>query len=563
MNISGAGVDNFNISRALAEVAESQSDNTGLIEKVFGGYRSWTFKELDRNASAYAHGLKKMGVGRNDRAVLMVKPSMEFVCLAFALFRLGTPVILIDPGMGYYNLLRCVAYVRPTVFIGVPKAQFFRLLNPGVFGSVKRSVCVGPSFSLLGSSLAGLAKFNKGAFETPPTARDDLAAIIFTTGSTGPPKGVQYTHGVFQAQKDLIRNYYGITPDDIDQPAFPLFALFSTALGACAVIPDMNPAHPARVNPERFVNSLIEKGVTYSFGSPAIWNVVSRYCLDHGIVLEKLRLVLMAGAPVPFELIERVKRIMSPAGEIHTPYGATEALPVTSMTGSEVLEETWKNTMNGGGTCVGKPLPGNEVRIIRTCDEPIAELADAYELSPGSIGEIIVCGEIVTSVYDNNGSETELAKINDNGRVWHRMGDLGYLDEAGRLWFCGRRAHRVKAAGGEMYTIPCEAIFNEHPDVYRSALVGIKRDGELHETPVLIVEPYSRYEERALVADLAKLALANPLTRNIKHFLINESFPVDIRHNAKIFREKLAVWAQREISFEEAPAEAAGCGGDE
>jgi acyl-CoA synthetase (AMP-forming)/AMP-acid ligase II len=261
----------------------------------------------------------------------------------------------------------------------------------------------------------------------------------------------------------------------------------------------------------------------------------------------------MAGAPVPFELIERVKRIISPDGEIHTPYGATEALPVTSMTGTEVLEDTWKNTMNGGGTCVGKALPGNELKIIRTCDDPLTEISDVYELSPGSIGEIIVTGDVVTSAYDNNWAETELAKINDNGRVWHRMGDLGYLDEKDRLWFCGRRAHRVRASGGEMYTIPCEAIFNEHPDVYRSALVGIKRDGDVFETPVIIAEPYARHESRKLMKDLAELAGTNPLTSHIEHFLIKEAFPVDIRHNAKIFREKLALWAEKELWFDREP----------
>ncbi len=541
----------FNISQALSEVAAAQPDNVGLIQKALGGTRSWTFRELDANASAYAHGLEQQGIGRHDRAVLMVKPSMEFICLTYALFRLGTPVILIDPGMGYYNLLRCISFVKPSVFIGIPKAQLFKLFNPGVFGSVRRSICVGPSFALLGDSLSGIADFNQGPFKTVPTDKDDLAAIIFTTGSTGPPKGVQYTHGVFQAQKDLIRDYYGITPDDIDQPAFPLFALFSTALGACAVIPDMNPAHPARVNPQAFVSSIIEKGVTYSFGSPAIWNVVSRYCLEHGIVLDNLRLVLMAGAPVPFELIERVKRIMSPDGEIHTPYGATEALPVSSMTGSEVLNDTWQITRNGGGTCVGKALPGNELKIIKTSDDVIDDIAEVEELTSGNIGEIIVRGDVVTSAYDNNGAETELAKIFEDGRVWHRMGDLGYLDDKDRLWFCGRRAHRVKAADGEMYTIPCEAIFNEHPDVYRSALVGVRFSGESYETPVIVVEPYSRYEKQKLVDELVKLASANPLTAHIEHFLINEAFPVDIRHNAKIFREKLAIWAGEKLGLDQ------------
>ncbi len=544
--------DNHNIALALSEMAAAQPERPALIARVFGGSRSWTFRELDDNVSAYAHGLAGLGLSGADRAALMVPPSMEFIALAFALFRLGVPVILIDPGMGYHNLLRCLVRIKPTVFIGSPKANLFRFINTFNFPSIRKAVCTGPSFGFLGHSLTGLADYDRGPFATPPTAAEDLAAIIFTTGSTGPPKGVRYRHGVFQAQLKLIRDYYGITPADIDQPAFPLFALFSTALGACAVIPEMDPARPARVDPALFIHSIRERGVTYSFGSPAIWNVVSRYCLEQGIVLDSLRLVLMAGAPVSGELIDRVRRILPPGAEIQTPYGATEALPVASITGAEVLGETWPRTRLGWGTCVGRPLPGNTVKIIRTSDRPLPEWAAVAELPPGEIGEIVVAGPVVTEGYEQNERENELAKIPAGDRVWHRMGDLGYLDGQDRLWFCGRRAHRVVTAGGEMYTIPCEAIFNEHHAVYRSALVGVRKPGESYQTPVMIVETAEAVDEAELLAELRQRALGNPLTESIEHFLIHPDFPVDIRHNAKIFREKLAVWAEEQLRIKNA-----------
>lgn len=538
-----------NIAHTLTEMAQRHPEKIGLVEKVFGGHRSWTFRELDECASAYAHGLQALGINSEDRTVLMVPPSMNFICLTFALFRLGAPVILIDPGMGYRNLLRCIASVKPTAFIGVPKAHLFRLINFFDFFSVSKTVCVGPGFRLLGKSLKGLALFSKGPFPPRDTLSDDLAAIIFTTGSTGPPKGVQYQHGNFSAQLELIRDYYQITSDDIDQPAFPLFALFSTAMGATAVIPEMNPAHPAKVNPELFVRSIIERQVTYSFGSPAIWNVVSRYCLDHDIVLDSLRLVLMAGAPVPGELIDRVRQIISRDGDIHTPYGATESLPVTSISGSEIMAETWPLSRIGKGTCVGKPLPGIDLQIIQMNDGPLDDWSEVTVLPRGEIGEIVVRGGVVTTAYFNNETENRLAKIRDNCTLWHRIGDLGYLDENNRLWFCGRKAHRVETAEGLMFTIPCEAIFNEHPVVYRSALVGVKgRDGK--EIPVMIVEPKGRFEQQQLIDDLQKLAKANDLTKSIEHFLINDAFPVDIRHNAKIFREKLAVWAATQLDLD-------------
>ena len=532
--------ENHNIALSLSEVSARQPERIALIAR---DGRRWSFAELDRQVSAYAHGLDHLGLGSTDRVALMVPPSPEFIALAFALFRLKAPVILIDPGMGYRNLLRCLAGVGPTVFIGSPKSNLFRRLNPATFATVRQALCVGAGWGLLGRNLKQIVNYQPGPFVTPPTAADDLAAIIFTTGSTGPPKGVRYQHGVFQAQLRLIRDYYGITPDDVDQPAFPLFGLFATALGATAVFPELDPSHPAQVDPARFIKSIREERVTYSFGSPAIWNVVSRYCLANSIVLDSLRLVLMAGAPVSGELIDRVRRILPAGAVIHTPYGATESLPVASLTGAEILAETWPQTRSGAGVCVGRPLPGNTVKIIRASDAPIADWAEVAEIPVGRIGEIVVSGPVVTEGYEQNERENSLAKIGDGHRIWHRMGDLGYLDEQGRLWFCGRRAHRVSTASGEMYTIPCEAIFNEHPAVSRSALVGVIRRAESCQTPVLIVELNRKVDQEQLFLELRQLALANPLTVAIENFLVHKAFPVDIRHNAKIFREKLAVWA--------------------
>jgi acyl-CoA synthetase (AMP-forming)/AMP-acid ligase II len=358
---------------------------------------------------------------------------------------------------------------------------------------------------------------------------------------------VQYTHGVFNAQLRMIRDFYQIGPGEIDQPGFPLFGLFATALGAKAIIPDMDPSRPAQLAPAKFVASIQEHQVSYSFGSPAIWNVVSNYCIARGLSLP-IKKILMAGAPVSGELIERVASVMDPDGEIHTPYGATESLPIVNMTGQEILETTWQQTREGRGTCIGRPLPGIEIRIIRPQDGRIALWQETEEAVVGEIGEIVVQGEVVTRCYDNNENETLNAKIFDpeNGSFWHRMGDMGYLDEEGRLWFCGRKAHRVLSENGPMYTICCEAIFNEHPRIRRSALVGIGQPG--HQQPVLIAESRAKGKEAVqLLEELRHLGGSSDLTCSISHFLLHPDFPVDIRHNAKIFREKLAEWATKQL----------------
>lgn len=542
----------MNIGLTLQQVTAEKQDNTGLIEAATG--RTLSFNELNRLSDSYSHYLVERGVKPGDRVMLMVRPGAEFICLTFALFKIGAPVILIDPGMGYKNLLRCISRVKPKVLIGIPQAVLFSKIFKKVFSAVKLSICCGNSLGLLGEDIRKAGANESKPFDVYMPDKNDLAAIIFTTGSTGPPKGVRYEHDLFAAQREHVKSYYGIKPEDIDQPAFPLFALFSTSLGACAVIPDMDPTKPAQVDPVKFIASIDEYNVTYSFGSPAIWNVVSNYCIENNITLKSVKKVLMAGAPVPGELLSRVKRILPEDAITYTPYGATESLPIVSITGDEILQSTWDRSRIGEGTCVGRPLPGIEIKVIEISDGPIESMNQARELGIREIGEIIVSGNVVTRAYDNNEDETRLAKLHEKcktgDRLWHRMGDTGYIDEDGRLWFCGRKAHRVITTTGTLFTIPCEAIVNEHKELFRSALVGISdRDNPGKQIPVLVLEKKknSKITDAELIKEVKEIAAKNSLTADIKHFFVHPSFPVDIRHNAKIFREKLSVWAEKQI----------------
>ena len=215
---------------------------------------------------------------------------------------------------------------------------------------------------------------------------------------------------------------------------------------------------------------------------------MGRYCQSHGVRLPTVRRVLSAGAPVPAEVLRRMKACIHPDGDVHTPYGATEALPVASIAASEVLSETAERTCAGGGVCVGRTFSGIRWKVIRIVDGPIPTLGAAEELPPGEIGELIVHGPQVTRRYVTRTEWNAWAKIADGAEIWHRMGDSGYLDQQGRFWFCGRVAHRVVTAQGPMYPIRCEAIFNQHPAIRRSALVGIGPPGR--QRPVIILEPH-------------------------------------------------------------------------
>lgn len=542
-----------NIAQTFVDAAEKHRDRKAIIEARTG--KCITFAQLNQRADSFAHYFEAKGIRAGDNVILMVKPSIDFICLSLALFKLGTPIVLIDPGMGYKNLLSCIDKVSPKYLIGIPKAILFSKIFKIPFRTVKRRFCCGRSFGLLGDNVSHCFKQFHDPIGVFQPNRDDLAAIIFTTGSTGPPKGVRYEHSIFSAQLKLIKEYYGIGASDTDQPAFPLFALFSAALGACSVIPDMDSTKPAQVNPAKFVSSIKKHQVSYSFGSPAIWNVVSNYCIENELKLSSLKKVLMAGAPVPYDLMARVRNCLPEEAEVFTPYGATESLPIVSIESREVLGETWGESRLGKGTCVGRPLPGIEIKVIALSDSIISTFDQVNIVPDGEIGEIIVRGGVVTRAYVNNHAETQMAKIIDGETFWHRMGDVGYLDESGRLWFCGRRAHRVVTDRKTYYPIPCEAIINEHENVFRSALVGVRNhNGDIE--PVLIVEikkdgltkpNIKKVRADILLEHVRQLAGASTVTNDITHFLVHPEFPVDIRHNAKIFREKLAIWAQQKI----------------
>jgi len=397
-------------------------------------------------------------------------------------------------------------------------------------------------------SLDELRKFVPSTpFHIADTTADELAAILFTSGSTGIAKGVMYTHGTFATQVRLLHEVYGIQPGEMDLPTFPLFALFGPALGMTAVIPDMDPTRPASVDPKKIIEAIENFGITNMFGSPALINRVGRFGAEHNIKLPTLKRAISAGAPVPAAVIERFTRMLNDGCEVWTPYGATEALPVASIGSREILTETRAWTDRGAGVCVGRPVPDAEVHIIPISDEPIIKWDPSLSLPSGTIGEITVRGPMVTKSYFGRDEATRLAKIHDaSGEIYHRMGDVGYRDDRGRLWFCGRKSHRVKTSKGTLFTIPVEAVFNTHPSVFRTALVGYEEAGETY--PVLCVErEIDIPNDQTLIAELQQLGQMFPHTKAIQVFLICAKFPVDIRHNAKIFREKLALTAMWEL----------------
>ena len=539
-----------NIAAALARQATRQAASIAIHYPVGKRgkqlqYESASYHALNELSDVYARGLIEYGIGRGTRTVLMLGPGLDFFALFFALFKAGAVPVLIDPGIGLKPLKICLAEAEPEAFIGITRAQVARKLLGWVPGA--KLVTAGPKLGWGGLSTTQLRTLGQKSSGPQLTATqpDEIAAILFTSGSTGIPKGVLYRHRHFIAQVEMLRSTFDINAGEVDLPTFPPFALFDPAMGMTTVVPLMDPTRPARADPHLLVETIERYSVTNIFGSPALLNVLSRHTEAKDLHLPSVRRVISAGAVLPFTTLRRMQKALVPGAEVYSPYGATECLPVACISGSQLDAEIAQRTAGGEGICVGSPVAPNEIKIIPITDKPVASFADTTELPVGITGEIVVHGPTSTDTYWNRIEQTQLAKTTDSqGRVWHRMGDAGYFDTEGRLWYCGRKSQRLVNGTETQFADQLEAIFNTHPEVARTALVGVGPDH--HQMSVLCVEligkPGRKRRER-IRQDLLQLGQNKVATASITQVLFHKSFPVDIRHNAKIGREKLGQWA--------------------
>lgn len=573
-----------NVADRLAESAALRPDAPAVIE-AWGKQRLITFAQLDRDATTLARGLIEIGAEPQLRLALLVKPGIEFVTLVFALLRSGATMVLVDSGLGRRNLVRCLAATEPDGFVSIPIGQALRILKRKYFPRARLNVHVGPAWLPLGKPLAGLAATGRrSSAPLPHTTADDPAAIVFTSGSTGPPKGVVYRHETFATQLAEIERTYQLEAGGVDLACFPLFGLFNVALGITTVLPEMDFSRPAKADPKKLLAAANRYQVTQSFASPAVWDNLSRHCERTGEKIPTLKRVFACGAPVSAGVLKHTVACVHPEAELHTPYGATEALPVSTIEAQEVLNETATKTDQGAGVCVGRKVESIEWRIIEITDDPIATIDETTELPTCEIGELIVRGPQVSREYLERPASSEnrraegvspllnnqeandhnaLAKIVDGQTTWHRMGDVGYLDDQGRFWYCGRKSQRVVTAEGTLFTECVEQMVNTRRGVLRGALVGVGEKGS--QLPCVIVEPrkdvrvdedYDSLKPNEQHIDDLDIEIRDWLKEEISPHPIGEVWtaasplPTDIRHNAKINREKLAKWAAKKLNKE-------------
>ena len=536
--------DVLNIAEQLSRHSRERFHQPAVISPE----GSLTYGELEQQSNQCALGLERVGVRKGVPVVLMVRPGVNFLVLTFGLIKMGAILVFVDPGMGWRNLRLCLEGPKPQVFVGVPLAQAARIIMGWGGRSIRIAVTVGAPRVCRGPSFKQVMRLGStgGASSFTAAGLDDPAAIVFTSGSTGVPKGVIYTHRMFSAQVALLRDHFGIQPGEVDLATFPLFGLFDPSCRVTTVFPKMDFTRPGRVDPRQIINSIQQHNVTHMFGSPALLDRVGRYGQKHRVKLPSLRRVLSVGAPVQASVLQRFSELLPPEADIHTPYGATEALPICSISGREVLKET--GTGKGRGVCVGTPIPGVGLAIVPISNNPIECWTDDLVLPGGEVGELVVWGANVSTEYLVQPRANCLSKIRTpEGQIRHRTGDVGYLDERGRVWFCGRKSQRVVTSDGTLFPVACEGVFNQHPEVFRTALVGV---GEApNQRPVLCVELEDKKRgSEKLRREILSLKAPHPRLEQISTLLFHPSFPVDVRHNAKIFREKLALWTKGQLS---------------
>ncbi len=527
----------FNVTARIREWASEHPDKKAFIwagERATGDnatYEHITYREFEAQSDAYAFGLAEAGIGKGVKTILLVHPDIRLFLILMALLKTGAVPIMIDSGMGVANMMRCLASAGAEAFVGVP-------LAPHALSSVRTHVSVGPKQFPGGYSISDMYRPNVEPFPIDNPDPDELAIIFFTTGSTGSAKGVENTSAGWTSQIEQVKFVMGPDEHKIDLATFPIFAFFDIVLGNTAVLPDMDTSKPAKVNPLRIIEAIKDHNVTNIFGSPALLDRVGRYAQPRGLVFPSVKRVLSGGAPVSASIMSRFSALLVDA-EVFSIYGATECLPISGVGSNEVLSEISRPELLTQGTCVGRPFPGVEIKIIKISDEPIAEYSEGLLAEEGEVGEIMIKCAHMSTRYFNRPDADAVHKVRQGGEIWHRTGDLGRMDSRGRLWFCGRKTQRVMTGKGVLFTVPCENIFNTHPQVKRSALVGIDLGKGVE--PVICIEPEDNMKTDArLVKELQETASASEMTESIRRIEFFTAFPVDARHNAKIFREELA-----------------------
>ncbi|MFT3716357.1 MAG: fatty acid CoA ligase family protein [Gordonia sp. (in: high G+C Gram-positive bacteria)] len=509
-------------------------------------YDDVTFAELGAWSDALAASFAADGITAGTRVIVLVDPGPELYAILLGLFKAGAVPVVIDPGMGLRPMLRCLEAARAEAFIGVPKAQAVRVLFRRSFREVRATVTVGRRWFWGGRTLDEAGRRPVGPVPEPPSGDPDrLLLVAFTTGSTGPAKAVQLTEGNLAAMLAATRALTQAGPGETALVTLPMFGLLYLLMGTRIVLPPLIPSKVGATDPLHVVNAINRFDVSTLFASPAVLGPLVDHARTHHPQLPSVRRVFSGGAPVTTEIVAGLRGVLPDKAEVFAGYGATEAIPMASIGSRELLTRLTGRARSGEGVCLGFPVDGLDVRIAPIVDGPIRDWESLPDEGDG-VGEIVVAGPQVSTAYFWPAAANLDGKIPDGDRTWHRTGDLGRIDDDGRLWFVGRKSQRVVTPTGTLHSVAIEQIFTGMDGLARTALAGVGEPGA--QIPVLCLELQPGANEREVLAAVRQRARSNPMTADITEFMVHPGFPVDIRHNAKIRREELSEWAGEHLS---------------
>lgn len=555
-----------------------------------------TWAELNQQVNAAATRLHALGVRPGDRVNLMVPPGARLTTLIYACMKLGAVIVVADTGLGIPGLTRALKGANPSFLVGIPAALSAArtLLWPGVrisvepLGSVQEKL-LGVAGSVFTAPSAdgtlGAPVPTPTVVEFPSPVPDADAAVLYTSGSTGPAKGVVYTQRQLAGMRDAIANTYGFAPGSGLVAGFAPFALLGPALGATSVTPTMDVTRPKTLTASALASAAAAIDASVVFASPAaLVNVVAtadELNAEQRAALAKVQTVLSAGAPIPVPLLEALSALV-PNASLHTPYGMTEGLPVTDVSFEMIRQAIAEGTPNAAGevldpfardgVCVGFAVYGAAVAIAPLLQD--GSVADELTHEPGVTGEILVSAPHVKDRYDTLWV-TEEQSISTPG--WHHTGDVGHLDASGRLWVEGRLAHVLLTSQGVLTPVAAEQSAESLPEVRRAALVAVGPAGTA--APVLVIEASANtaaLEARQSASGLKRALLDRvpgarrfPIAEGVAPFelsqlvrqkvaedtgvelaavLVVHEHPTDIRHNSKIDRPALGEWASKVLA---------------
>ncbi len=502
-----------------AGLDERRSDSSEAFVDLSSG-DAVTFAELARRVDAVACELSRQGLQPGDHVAMLTPPGVDLVAAVYGVWRAGGVTVIADRGLGLRGLGRAVRSARPQFVIGPRQARI-----------ASAALRWAPRATRL--DVGELVAAAVGGMPAAPCSADQ-AAVLFTSGATGPAKGVRYTHGQLAAQRDALATTYAITPDDRLVAAFAPFALYGPALGIPTALPDVDVTKPGELTADALADACVRVRATLAFASPAaLANVVATVQPKaRHAGLSGLRVVFSAGAPVPSETLRAIAAL-APAASLHTPYGMTEVLPIADIDLAAIDEAERDDPL--GGVCVGHPVDGAEVRIAALGFD--AEDLPA-ELDVGSTGEILVRARWVSDGYLGLWATQRETRPGDVGD-WHRSGDVGHLDAHGRLWVEGRAVHVIHGLDGPITSVPVERLVERALGSARVAAVGVGPVGS--QQLVVVIEDPSAADGPAgnEVVNAVRQAVDEP----VASVLTVSKLPVDIRHNAKIDRTLVASWA--------------------